>query len=394
MPCKPDSNVPSGSPNLGTFIGQSVMGIFDGILKRFDGSPESTPKEHIPIKPSSLPMNESIETAEAKMDNLTNISKETSSLKEKNISKKTKQMLMKTKAVGNPNIPIDDRFYINIYFTLSKHKIPMYFTSYAIIGEVLEHLARNSTQLAFVTATRPEHASLCFQKDSKPWKEWNRRKTISEEMEDFDDVEVITMSTFEITENQMKLEQKLNIEDSSSTQNESSTSTSVEINNNESSTTPSDNDNNDSNVNITYKKGDRVMYIPSTGESEEAIVMAIHLDDVPSYYTIRMNSGREKQTVGTRLQLIERAPSTSTSTKSTGISSNSSTKGGLTIEVSQGTKIRNIEGIQPEQSVLELKRILEKEFGVPAFQQKLIFKGTVLKDHQKINQTKITNGSK
>ena len=55
-----------------------------------------------------------------------------------------------------------------------------------------------------------------------------------------------------------------------------------------------------------YEKGDNVMYISNNGDIEIGVVVNVHFDDNPPYYTIKLNrTGGEKVTDENNLTILE-----------------------------------------------------------------------------------------
>tara|TARA_R110002050_G_scaffold201401_1_gene336570 strand:- start:93 stop:1040 length:948 start_codon:yes stop_codon:yes gene_type:complete len=57
--------------------------------------------------------------------------------------------------------------------------------------------------------------------------------------------------------------------------------------------------------NSNLVRGTKVLYVPT---QEHAIVLDVHLDDTPAYYTIGFGFGREKQTIASKLEAAEMFP--------------------------------------------------------------------------------------
>lgn len=390
---------------------QSYQTIVGSIFGRHDGTDSSKPKEHFPIASSKLPLDETTEKAEVKMSRLDSISKSSSSTKERNISIKTKQMLMKSKAIGNENICIDDRFYINIHFITTDKKIPMYFSKTSIVGEVLEYIAKQATLLAFGCPSRPVNLSLCFQHSTKSWSEWDRKLRLDESVVDCDDVEVIIISTGEVMKQQAEYDVSRQAKTDTSKESASAAEPLAESSNGAQAADVSPLARFTLDPNIVYKKGDAVTYVSSAGETASAVVMGVHLDDVPTYYTIKVEeTGRERQTDASRL--MPRTAATSGAAQSTAYAAASETElgveGGMTINVMCGTVTQTVPGLLPSHTVLDLKKGIVRyttflsssgsssSGGVTGLRtpQKLIFKGTVLKDKQTLAQAKLFSGCK
>ena len=53
----------------------------------------------------------------------------------------------------------------------------------------------------------------------------------------------------------------------------------------------------------------QVTYTDANGEATPAVVLAVHHDCPPLYYTVKLATGQERETVGSRLQPVEPASS-------------------------------------------------------------------------------------
>jgi len=183
-----------------------------------------------------------------------------------------------------------------------------------------------------------------------------------------------------------------------------------------------------------YKKGDLVMYTyksqPLFGDDGEEIgevedifdiatIVGVHLDDFPNvYYTIQYTPAggvsRERQTTSTRLRLCTiNDPMVYPSTKSggggsangnsaqteismTAYSSRTSTAplAPMSFKVKSGSVTYTISDVDSTITVLQVKMALSAVTGVPTSRQKLIIKGSYLKDAQFIisQSSKVTRG--
>ena len=81
-------------------------------------------------------------------------------------------------------------------------------------------------------------------------------------------------------------------------------------------------------------------------------------------------------------------------TNNTTSNNTSNNNGGMKFEIQQGSEVYIIENMEPQHTVLYLKRMIEQRIGVPVFGQKLIFKGSILKDTNTLEKSKLIDGSK
>ena len=340
---------------------------------------QNTSATHIRVKGSTVPPDDNKKiNFDAKLNKLESFETSTKSDKEKNISSIAKKMLIKKNAVGNDNIMVDERFYLAVEFAATSKSQPMFFSKYALVGEVLERIANDWTQLSFGTPYRPDDFSLCFQTPATTWNQYNRNLALCDVIDDCAHVNIIVVPSGELMINQQLF---------GTTTSPDLVTTDVTVASGVVDQAQSLEE---------YKKGDLVIY--RNNESEvEAVVVGVHRDDVPSYYTIRIaGTDREKQTDGNRLRLNNNIPLSSASdpTRGPGVSAEKSATvpGNLSVRVSHSGRFLFLANLCPNSSVLDLKKRIESELGVAAGKQKLVCKGSVLVDKQRLKQTKVSDG--
>ena len=124
----------------------------------------------------------------------------------------------------------------------------------------------------------------------------------------------------------------------------------------------------------TFAAGDSVMYVNAQTDSlEEATVLAVHYDDDPPYYTIRLSPDREKQTVAEKLVPREEH-----------LAGLREARAGrpvaASVRVMFGREVVVAELESADGSVADLKAALYALTGVAAARQKLLCAGKVLAD--------------
>ena len=93
--------------------------MMDAVEHRFDNVKNGNHKEHYNIKSSADSAPPTDEKFTKKLHNLDRIAENSSSAKQRKISMKAREMLIKSKAVGNSSIAGVDRFFICVHFSPS-----------------------------------------------------------------------------------------------------------------------------------------------------------------------------------------------------------------------------------------------------------------------------------
>ena len=417
----PQEAIKNDTANAPTIF-QSIQSYIQGAWQNFDkpspGSDDSV-KSHYNIRSSKPPTDATNADTEKKLQKLEKVANESSSEKQKSISMKTKQILLKRHAIGNQNLEESDRYYVNVNFVASDQTVPMFFSYLSTIGDVLEYLTRQEPQRAFAAPFRPDHLSLCFQTPQKPWNTIDRKELLRECVEPFATVEIL----FEDIERVMEVQgtfdrrrEQLRQDNAGSVDGVLKFESQVDGGGGDVSEgamdAPCD-------PNHVYRKGDEVVYVASSGDTEPAVVTGVHLDDVPVYYTVRLlRADRERQTDASHLKPAARSSSprgqgkivsskevdqktVSTSEKhnesgpGSGKQGTGSDKvGEISVRLACGNATFTLSGLSPDQTVAQLKEAVQRTTGVPANTMKLICKGTVLSDLHRLKQTKVSNGCK
>jgi len=137
-------------------------------------------------------------------------------------------------------------------------------------------------------------------------------------------------------------------------------------------------------------------------------VVGVHLDDFPNvYYTVRFDGpdagGREKQTDHYHLRRKNFSPGGSgvggapAGAQQTRLVVEGGVAGAaLNLKVNHGGKVYELgDGIGDKNTIGQLKELVERYSGVTVKQQKLVYKGVVLKEAgSDLKSVKLANGSK
>ena len=207
--------------------------------------------------------------------------------RKQNIGDKTRQMLLKKKAVGNPSIAVEDRFTVAISFPATGQVQYVYFNRSTSLGEGMSSLGEAFTRAAYGTAARPEGMSLSVLSDTDSgggggrYQGWDLRAPLSMLVPEFAELQVGPVRTTEVVASQSALEQDLLLREAlqgspakpppAGSSSGASVSTSVGTSE-PSVSAPLDRD---------YRKGDGVLYTGQDGNSFTAIVTGVHFDDPP-----------------------------------------------------------------------------------------------------------------
>ena len=349
-----------------------------------------------------------------KVEHAEHIMEKTKSEKQKSIARKTKIMLLRGRATGNDEIPLDERVYIACLFPISSAtKCFFYSKRNTTVGGALQDIGDAHTLLAYGTPVVPDGKTLCFTRDKEREEEgvtttcteevcdetntgagvsddkttrllcqWDKSALLSAHVtEDFMELGVTALLVAESVQHQKNI---------NSGQQHSKYRQVKEHK------VKSEGDSGSSTSQYQYQKGERVVY----KHTEIAIVVGVHKEEDPPYYTIQLSgekegSVKEKQTVGIHLTLYEEPRVDQTSTlfhftppsSQQGHDEGSGTgtgEGGtgnvFSIRLSSGGKVRVVENVPIAGTVADLKRLISSYTGVLPSMQKLLYKGKVLKD--------------
>ena len=403
---------------------KAAQNMIDSVQARFDNTTDPVANVHVNhMKTSVVPESQVLSgKAISTMDRLKDISNNSSSLSERKISCKTRNILIKSNSIGNASIPALDRIYFSINFlcgssssggsgsssssSSSTKLVNFFYKRTMTLGEMLHQLGLTFPQLSYGAAVAPSGMSLVlYTEDTPDWRQWDRSKPLEILLESFEEVIIDFTSTVEVVNAQKVLEQQRIISHEDAIVNAEEALRAAKL---------AANVGNDDEL-ITYPLcvGEIIEYYPSSGSSssrtdkanadsmELVTVVGVHQDDFPNfYYTIRFNtSKREKQT--DRFHLRRRPGALSARLGITGAAV-CEVEGGIigapiTLKIVHGGRNFDIMlGLIGDRNSIDgLKGIISQYTGIPPKAQKLVYKGVVLKDGDiDLKSAKIANGSK
>ncbi len=201
----------------------SVKDMMNNVENRFSNQAASGGKQHIQVKTSTKDTLPAINSkTSGKISALGRVAEKSASSRERKISMKAKEMLIKSKATGNDSTPGKDRLYLSVHFTDSldpaateaDHKVAYFFFSHhKPLGEIMQHiwqkhqstveqsaaflaneaiqsLPRENLTLALATADTPQ------------WQAWDRNTPIKDCLNNFEDVAVFAVPVQDVLANQ------------------------------------------------------------------------------------------------------------------------------------------------------------------------------------------------
>lgn len=204
--------------------GFSVKSMFAAVANRFmTTEPASSPKEHHRVQSSSVPANQKTSAKfNNKVNGLDNVAKNANSLKQKSIGDKTRQILIKSKALGNSEVAGADRLYLIVHFVTSPNaKVGnsassdsgasyFYFNRNLTIAEMINALRKQYPQL--VHSVYPSNVNkdtltlAIINEDSPDWKSWNRNSVLKDTFLNFEEITLFPHDLNEVVSNQSKLQ--------------------------------------------------------------------------------------------------------------------------------------------------------------------------------------------
>ena len=216
----------------------------------------------------------------------------------------------KSKSYGNSSIPSQNRLYLTCSFDYRQFTMFVNATSTMEDGlsAILESLP---TAKQFDSAVR----LVATTEDEKNWRYFDRRLPMNALFSEGEVIELKIVPWTDCVSNQGRVESMLQMYSSSSS------SAQVAI--------------------VEYEKGDRAMYMMD----EPCTILEKHLDDYPHlYYTIRLDSGRDKQTIPNKLSHRVRPL----------LDGN-----GMHFRVEWSTSMFNVSNVNPEFTVNELREYIQ-----------------------------------
>ena len=410
-------------PEVTAAAAKEAQSMIDAVESRFDGSAAPAGTVHAPhmktatISESMLPTEKSVAT----MDKLRSIESKSSSSAERKISCKTRMILMKSNSIGNSSIPAPDRIYFSGRFlamsassksadsetsSSAKDLVNFFYKRSITLGEMLHQLGLTFPQLSFGSAVAPSGMSLILYTDDTPdWRQWDRSKPLEVLMESFEEVIISYVTTAEVVAAQKVLEQQ-RVE-----QHEAALLAAEDAI--KAARLAANVGNDDELITYPLSVGEVVEYYPSSGTSssrsegvnaagmELVTIVGVHQDDFPNYYyTLRFNATkREKQTDRFHLRRRPGALSARLGVSGTAVREVEGGVAGapMTLKINHGGKTVEIMGglIGDRNTIDGLKGIICQFTGLLPKNQKLVYKGVILKDGEiDLKTAKLANGSK
>ena len=187
--------------------------------------------------------------------------------KNKRISTKTADTLIKLKAQGPPTVAIDRRVHFTVRFGASGRTLILFQSKDIRLSDALSTIAKTYTFEAFGKPVAIDGMSLCVSSEQYPdWfnVHWDRRRALGDVLVEFDEILIDIIATTAVVKRQTEIESL-----SVSTDCASTSSPSVD---------PA----------VTFIKDQRVLYIKSSADAPvPATIIGVHHDDFPNiYYTV------------------------------------------------------------------------------------------------------------
>lgn len=371
----------------------SVRSIFSRVERRhdhlFDGT-KGNDTEHIKVT--------SMDAAEADnrasnvdsphLRRLGELQEMTKSFRSASLANKTKNLLLKGKAVGDKGIAGEDRRYLIITFLESEDTRKCLFVNKVTcsIGDLIEKVAKSFAFPAFKKAVRPNGMTLdvCYI-DPDPASaetlvaDLDRRDMV-ESLPEMAECIFTAKTSVEMAELSTKIAEAVDREkaevEAARLEMEKAAATAEEARRQEQlkkeMVDPA-----------SVAKNDTFLYVKEGSRPQLVTIAHVHLDDYPNlYFTVKfVASGNEKQTTAQFLRRVQ-------------ADAVSAAEGGFAITISHGTKTYPLMGVSESMTVASLKVMVQNASGVVPKNQKLIVKGQVLKDTALVSETKLCKGCK
>lgn len=218
-------NLPAPVVPVSQSSGPSVKDIMKGVETRFDGVKNGNHKEHYNIKSSTDTLPPIDEKFTKKLHTLDHIAEHSKNQKQRKISLKAREMLIKKNATGNSSIAGADRHFMCVHFAASmveaeedpQHKMEcLFFSSTKPLGEVLQQIWQKYQTTLMNTTMVKEDASLCgvsvedltivlTTMDTPEWRQWDRNWLLQDCLANYEDVAVSVVRMEEVVANQAAL---------------------------------------------------------------------------------------------------------------------------------------------------------------------------------------------
>lgn len=317
-----DSNRDSSyGTNQQSKVGRNASNIIGSVSNRHDPSdyPQGSKRQHSNIRGYDQPIaGQQNESFVSKINKLQ--SNNHSNQKEKNISKTTSLMLLKSKAVGNKNIDADDRIYLNITFPMTNTKICVFYSKGMLLNELMQSISNSMEKSAYgrgKESNKNQYSLILYTDENPDWTQWDFNQILlnvfpsNKHSGDVHDVYIAPVLISDIMNAQHDLQRRQNRPPASPVPSPPPATSAV-------ASTPTEPPVRDKYFPNLYKKEQLVYYKVSSESDElvEAIVKCPHVDDPTDiYYTIYIPSmNKEKQTVEARLSPCEKSNQISSNT--------------------------------------------------------------------------------
>lgn len=201
----------------------SVKDMMSSVENRFSSQATSGGKQHIQVKTSTKDTLPAINNkSSGKITALGRVAENSASSRERKISMKAKEMLIKSKATGNDSIAGKDRLYLSVHFTDSldpssadtDHKVAYFFFSqHRPLGEIMQQIWQKHQSTVEQSASFINNVSLhslprenlslvLVTADTPQWQVWDRNTPIKDCLSNYEDVAVFTVPTQDVLANQ------------------------------------------------------------------------------------------------------------------------------------------------------------------------------------------------
>lgn len=200
----------------------SVKDMMNAVEHRFDTEPHVQAKQHHNVRTSMNNVHPSDQKFTKKLNSLSNTAETASSNKQRKISMKAREIMIKSKATGNSSIAGSDRHFIAVHFTNSldalhsevDHQVAyMFFPATKPLGEVMQYLWLNyhnavertdefQQNAEFGRLKRDDISLVIATPDTPHWQQWDRNAALKDCLANFEDVAVFAVATDDILINQ------------------------------------------------------------------------------------------------------------------------------------------------------------------------------------------------
>ena len=373
--------------------------IFGAVERRHDelfSGTEGNSKVHVNVMSSegAKKLNqESDITAIKALSKLENVAAN-GSRKQQALANKTKDLLLKGKAMGSSSIDVEDRVYLVATFSEAENERKCIFfnAKTATVGDMCEYVAKSLSMPSFKKVMRPKGAALYLEHVTEEGElvsnTHDRRKNVADVFSSMQAVTFCPTTVEEAASRQTEvaiLEDQMSIEREERARVEAEQKVAEKV-----EAARLKEDSRETLVATAVQVGDSFIY-SKEGANIPASVKAIHKDDYPNLYfsvVLRPLKGDtysgalEKQTT-TRYMLP--VPTAALSAED----------GGFSVNLAHGARTHRILGVGQMMTVLQLKAMVQQVTSVAPKNQKLICKGKVLMDSDLIRETgKVTAGCK